>query len=603
MTTRSSQVIIIGAGISGLYAAYKLAKSTESPSVLILEQKPRIGGRIKTITVTTDDKEEEPIRYDAGAVRISSHHKRTLELIDTLNLDESLQAHDLPTRYYIQSKSSTTTKELDSIMKQADNLPAHKLRPISFASLASTFANSEDAERAREQLGYDVLGLNMNGQTLLANYNNYKGSYAVLRDGLSSICHKLSSIIGEKQIHTSQRVNRILWNSQSKTFTIHTLQGRRYSCPEVIVALPPRALLQIPLLESYYPLFRSVSMNNYMRVYAIYPKHPTTGKVWFHKYGKVVTDLPIRQVIPMNPETGLIQIAYCDGEKAKVLNQQNSLGNLYSFIEPFLQQLFPKATIPKPDYYRGHYWAEGTHYWKPHVNSTQIQKQIRRPNQAMPLYICGEAFSRHQAWIEGALESAESIVDYRRQLQHKSIYLEPSYTLAEVAKHNTRKDAWVIYHDVVYDITKWIPRHPGLDTILAGLGTDITYLFDTVGHSVQAENILLQYRIGILSSRNRSSSPSRNKKAKANNKTTTKATTNSKKYTIAEVAKHNKKSDAWIIYRNKVYDITKWIPKHPGGNIILSGLGKDITTMFTNVGHSSNAISIMKSFMIGSLDS
>ena len=135
MTTRSSQVIIVGAGISGLYAAYQLAKSNESPSVLILEQKPRLGGRIKTITVATDDKQDEPIRYDAGAVRISSHHTRTLELIHRLGLDESLQSHQLPTRYYIQSKTSTTTKELDSIMKQADKLPAHKLRPVSYTHL------------------------------------------------------------------------------------------------------------------------------------------------------------------------------------------------------------------------------------------------------------------------------------------------------------------------------------------------------------------------------------------------------------------------------------------------------------------------------------
>ena len=90
-------------------------------------------------------------------------------------------------------------------------------------------------------------------------------------------------------------------------------------------------------------------------------------------------------------------------------------------------------------------------------------------------------------------------------------------------------------------------------------------------------------------------------KAKAKAKATVKTTMKGKTYTTAEVAKHNKKSDAWVIYRNKVYDITKWIPKHPGGNIILSGLGKDITTMFSNIGHSSNAKSILTSMLIGTI--
>ena len=48
-----------------------------------------------------------------------------------------------------------------------------------------------------------------------------------------------------------------------------------------------------------------------------------------------------------------------------------------------------------------------------------------------------------------------------------------------------------------------------------------------------------------------------------------------------------------------VYDITKWIPLHPGGDVILYGLGKDITKMFENVGHSVFAHNKLKSLKIG----
>lgn len=47
--------------------------------------------------------------------------------------------------------------------------------------------------------------------------------------------------------------------------------------------------------------------------------------------------------------------------------------------------------------------------------------------------------------------------------------------------------------------------------------------------------------------------------------------------TAAEVALHNKETDGWLIYDNKVYDVTEWIRKHPGGPILLQFLGTDAT--------------------------
>lgn len=50
---------------------------------------------------------------------------------------------------------------------------------------------------------------------------------------------------------------------------------------------------------------------------------------------------------------------------------------------------------------------------------------------------------------------------------------------------------------------------------------------------------------------------------------------------IAEVQTHNKSYDAWITLSNKVYNITPYLPYHPGGeNIMKSVLGKDATILF-----------------------
>jgi len=57
-------------------------------------------------------------------------------------------------------------------------------------------------------------------------------------------------------------------------------------------------------------------------------------------------------------------------------------------------------------------------------------------------------------------------------------------------------------------------------------------------------------------------------------------------YTLAEVGTHSGASSCWMAIRGKVYDVTSYIGRHPGGNTILKGCGKDATAMFEGVsGH------------------
>jgi cytochrome b involved in lipid metabolism len=70
---------------------------------------------------------------------------------------------------------------------------------------------------------------------------------------------------------------------------------------------------------------------------------------------------------------------------------------------------------------------------------------------------------------------------------------------------------------------------------------------------------------------------------------------------LEEVAKHNTKSDSWFVINNKVANITKWIPKHPGGDIIMSGVGKDATKLFNSVGHDDYAKKMLQKYQIGIL--
>jgi len=58
-----------------------------------------------------------------------------------------------------------------------------------------------------------------------------------------------------------------------------------------------------------------------------------------------------------------------------------------------------------------------------------------------------------------------------------------------------------------------------------------------------------------------------------------------KKYTMEEVAKHNKENDCWLVIHGKVYDVsTKFYDEHPGGkDALLVHAGKDATHGFDSM--------------------
>ncbi len=58
-------------------------------------------------------------------------------------------------------------------------------------------------------------------------------------------------------------------------------------------------------------------------------------------------------------------------------------------------------------------------------------------------------------------------------------------------------------------------------------------------------------------------------------------TVGEKSYSLAEVITHNSKESCWSTVSGKVYDLTSWISKHPGGEgAIFSICGKDGTDNF-----------------------
>lgn len=158
--------------------------------------------------------------------------------------------------------------------------------------------------------------------------------------------------------------------------------------------------------------------------------------------GRSDTDLPIRQCLYFGVESeqpdgdshntsALLVASYSDGEATRYWEQRvgeapffrtpagfpDGLAVSAAVVEEVRQQLeqLHGIPVPQPEWAAFQDWTldpygGGWHYWRVGHRSIDVVPRMRRPMPDERIYVCGEAFSSHQAWILGALSSAERLL-------------------------------------------------------------------------------------------------------------------------------------------------------------------------------------------------
>ena len=73
------------------------------------------------------------------------------------------------------------------------------------------------------------------------------------------------------------------------------------------------------------------------------------------------------------------------------------------------------------------------------------------------------------------------------------------FTREDVAKHGTYEDAWVIIDDGVYDVSRFVARHPGGKVLLYYRGQDATEPFNAFHCDMpKANKFLAPLRVGTV---------------------------------------------------------------------------------------------------------
>lgn len=86
-----STTVIIGGGITGLSAAYRLAQLARQETIIVCESSPRPGGKLRGLDL------DDGLRVDVGAESLLARRPEGIELISELGLDDHL-THPTPAR-------------------------------------------------------------------------------------------------------------------------------------------------------------------------------------------------------------------------------------------------------------------------------------------------------------------------------------------------------------------------------------------------------------------------------------------------------------------------------------------------------------------------
>jgi cytochrome b involved in lipid metabolism len=172
----------------------------------------------------------------------------------------------------------------------------------------------------------------------------------------------------------------------------------------------------------------------------------------------------------------------------------------------------------------------------------------------------------------------------------------PTYTMAQVATHNTAASCWTVVSSTVYDLTKFVKRHEGgklAITALCGKDATLSFLAQHKGERKPLAT-LAKYRIGTVTTTPGPTPTPTPTVTPTPTPTVTPTPTPTVTptptptvtptptgYTMAQVAGHSTVANCWTVLSGIVYDLTGFMSVHPGGTAIAPACGGDGTALFT----------------------
>jgi monoamine oxidase len=417
------RIVIAGAGLAGLSAAYELVQSGHQ--VTVLDARDRPGGRVLTLR----DSFAGGQYAEAGAETFGETHGFVQRYVRLFQL-ETIPAWNygkLASLFFRDGQRSRSNLELarkfvEPIVKEigdpltpgwpaaeilrrfdrvsmAQLLRARGASPEEIALLEFTYSDAWDNGTAADS------ALCLLRDEAIAR----KGQSFRIRDGNDRLPQALARSLGAR-VHYRTTVQRIQQDIRHVTVTVSTSDRRRaqISADYLICAIPFPLLRSIELSPAFSEgkqrAIRELTYNSVTRVYVQSQTRP-----WIAEglSGFVTTDLPIGTVWDCTegqPGAPGILECYTSGERARRLASLSEPQRIQMVVEN-LGKVFPGASYGKSVSVA---WdsdplSKGAFAWFKRDQMTELLPHIARREGRV--FFAGEHTSPWFGWMQGALES------------------------------------------------------------------------------------------------------------------------------------------------------------------------------------------------------
>ncbi len=378
--------VIIGAGIAGLYAAYKLKKAGKTYCILESDDAP--GGRAKMTTFAGI-----PVVCGAGIIRKSD--LRLLGLISELNKNQKSPIDLQPFTVTKYIPPNVTPVDVPQIFKRLKSLatPSDAFAP--FSEFARKHLGDElyrafvvncgysDFEDSTVESVFEVYGVEYLHQGWEAYSVDWNRLVARLVEEVGEPFYGVTAVKIDGYGVTAVKIDDGVWDSTGKQW--------KYREGVVCAVRKDQLMKFIPaaLKSVYAPVYTIPFLRLYCRFF--------TGDKMMKEAIPTMTIVegPLQEIIPINRAKGIYMISYSDSKSAKKVSRL-TVAELEKLVEKSLNLKGLKIAEKLACY-----WEAGIHGFSGKYDI----KRIRRPSSK--IYVLGEMASEKQGWTEGAIESVD----------------------------------------------------------------------------------------------------------------------------------------------------------------------------------------------------
>ncbi|MEO8404887.1 MAG: FAD-dependent oxidoreductase [Chitinophagaceae bacterium] len=412
-------VIIIGAGFSGLAAAYQLRK--KNVNVIMLEARDRISGRVFSYPMDPS----ENLVIELGAEWVGNSHTRLQNLCQGFGLDlvnNQFDTHLIYKGKYYKSHEWDYSEDWKTkFQKLIDHYPkltvAEQLKLDKmdwWRYLVNNGCEGRDLD-LRELLDSTDFGETIRNVSAFAALVEYAESSKKnemdlkIKGGNNMLSKKFAEAIGQDKIHLQHRVQRVV---QDKTgVKVYCENGKSFTGDKIICTAPTFAVNKIKW-EPGLPPDQANALNELQ--YARINKNPLlfNEKFWKDENFDMITDQSphyFYNATKNQPSNKGVLISYTIGEKAAVVANQSDewrADMIQQTLQPFFGDV--KSLLEKQTNY---YWGNDQYSYGSYALYGKGQWFRLRPileRSHVHTHFAGEHLADWQGFMEGAIDTGEA---------------------------------------------------------------------------------------------------------------------------------------------------------------------------------------------------